>query len=112
MKLIYYEFKIVQYSSYYIFYSDFFTIIHQKETQKYESITVEVLIGVVYRSIVAVLLIIGIIIFLIWRKSKEVLPKSNASNSRSSSSGFKENQTEIIDHELHELAFNDDDKWI
>lgn len=72
--------------------------------------TLEALIGVVCGSVAAVLLIIGITIFMFRRKSKEIL--SNSSDNRDSSSDSREKQAEYIDQELHEHAVNENDKWL
>ena len=61
------------------------------------------MIGVACGSVAAVLLIIGITVFLISQNSKENL---SSFNSKTSSSG-KDNQVESVDQELNKLAYDE-----
>ena len=85
---------------------------HEWNTKRGD-ISAESLIGIIYGSVAAVLLIIGIVIFMLRRKSKEILSKSNTyGGSRDSSSDLRKNQTERIDMKMQELTINEDDNWI
>ena len=70
----------------------------------------ESLIGIICGSIAAALLIVGIVVFLVRRKSNQVLKSSSANHE---SPCEKENQIEYFDQdELGKLALNEDDQWI
>ena len=108
--LSYYAYRAVQYSSYYSFYSDFFTVIYQTESQNGFRIPAETLIGIVCGSIAAVLLIVGIVVFLVHRNSKQVLTSSSSKHELPCE---REDQTEYVNQdELGKLALKEDDQWI
>ena len=70
------------------------------------------LIGVICGSIAAAFLIIGIIIFVVRRKLKEISTTSKISVNEDSSSKGRDNQTECVNKNITELALDDDDMWI
>ena len=83
------------------------------EMPKYNRIPVGSLIGIICGSVAFALLIIGFVIFMIRKNSKEISSESTAINDLdTSSSKRRENQTEYIDQGLAELAVDDEDKWI
>ena len=111
-KFIYYDYNVVQYSSYYIFYSDFFTIIYPDDSLQHEGISKESLIGIICGSVAFVLLIIGIIIFIISRNTKGNLTKSKSILNHISSSDEKEDQSEHVAQEINKLSLDEDDLWL
>ena len=108
-QLSFYAYSAVQFSSYFTFYSEVFTVIYQTGAQK-ARITAESVIGIVCGAAAAALLIAGIAVFLVRRNSKRALTSLSANRD---SSHEEENQTEYVDqNELVKLAFNEDDQWI
>ena len=78
-KFIYYEYKVVQYSSYYMFYSDFFTIIYANEASTNDIKTV--IITSVCVAIAAIIIISLLVVLLNnIRKRKQLIEDQESYN--------------------------------
>ena len=87
-KFIYYDYKVVQYSSYYDFYSDFFTIIHQNESPANDNNAT--IITAVCVAIAAIIIISLLVVLLIKIRGRKLLSEEQESDN------FEGNDTESM----------------
>ncbi|KAH0788521.1 leucine-rich repeat domain-containing protein [Histomonas meleagridis] len=108
--LIYYEYILTRYSTLYSFYSNFFTIIDIINPVG-NGISQKALIGIICGAIIAVLLIMGIIIFLV-KKSKKSNSESTALKLETKNSTGSDMRSDEVNQEYNELVLEDQDQWL
>ncbi|KAH0791272.1 bacterial Ig-like domain protein [Histomonas meleagridis] len=107
-EFIYYEYSVMQFQTYYSFYSDFFTMYQQNELTRNEFPT-NVLIGLICGSIVVLFVIIGISIFM-FRNKKNKRVTSETENNETNLEDI--NQEEGINEEISKMVRSENDNWI
>ncbi|KAH0794934.1 Ig domain-containing protein [Histomonas meleagridis] len=118
-EFIYYEYDYVIYSYLRTYYSDFFTLVYYEFNQANDTISTNVLIGIVCCSFAIVLIIIGIIIYL-YKKNKNKQNTKSSSNFGNNIAADKKFDEQMQDLENDEKGlsesiakfFGEGDKWI
>ena len=109
---IFFEYATIRYSSYYSFYSHFFTIIVDPSPQQHGGLRTGALVGIVCGLVSAVLLIVGIIVFVAHREKKESTRTKASISSIKQTSSTGGSKVESVDKEFDKLIGEDEDQWI